>query len=444
MKEPKGTPAQGLFGATLGFFIGFAAVALFGITASKFQEVMRLSPLAVACLVATPSLTGALLRIPFAAWVDTTGGRKPFLALFTLSILGLGGLAAVVSFYYPARLTPSMYPVLLGLALLCGCGIAGFSVGVAQVSYWYPQKRQGSALAVFGGVGNLAPGIFSFVLPAAMATLGLAGSYLVWLGLLVAGTLLYAVFGRNAWYFQFLRQGLRPEAAKAAAATCGQTLFPARSLSESLRASARVWQTWALVCVYFTTFGGFMALTAWFPTYWKGCFGLSTPMAGLLTGTFSVLTSLVRVGGGVLADKLSEGGENTAVLSLLISIMGSIVMLDAHRYELAVPGVVLLAFGMGLCNAAVFKIVPQAVPNAVGGAAGWVGGLGALGGFVIPLVLGMAVGNLGRDGYSIGFITFIFLGLFSLALVWVLKYLHESPRAAAEPQIPMVLTNDIR
>ncbi|MDE3197042.1 MAG: MFS transporter, partial [Acidobacteriota bacterium] len=75
MKEIKGTPSQGLFGATLGFFIGFAAVALFGVTASRFQEAMHLSPLAVACLVATPSLTGALLRIPFSAWVDTTGGR---------------------------------------------------------------------------------------------------------------------------------------------------------------------------------------------------------------------------------------------------------------------------------------------------------------------------------------------------------------------------------
>ena len=437
MKEIKGTPAQGLFGATLGFFIGFAAVALFGVTASKFQEVMQLSPLAVACLVATPSLTGALLRIPFSAWVDTTGGRKPFLILLTLAIIGMAGLAAVVSLYYPQGLTPSMYPLLLGLALLCGCGIAGFSVGVAQVSYWYPQAKQGSALAVFGGVGNLAPGIFSFILPLALSSLGLAGSYLVWLALLILGTTLYALYGRNAWYFQFLAKGLSREEARAAAESCGQTLFPARSLSASLRTSAAVWQTWALVCVYFTTFGGFMALTAWFPTYWKAAFGLSTVTAGMLTGTFSVLTSIIRVGGGVLADKLSEGGENTSILSLLIMIIGAVVMLDAHRYELAVPGIVLLAFGMGLCNAAVFKIVPQAVPHAVGGAAGWIGGLGALGGFVIPLILGMAVRNLGPDGYGIGFILFIFLGLFSLGLMWVLKYVRTAPAAVSQHHVTL-------
>jgi NNP family nitrate/nitrite transporter-like MFS transporter len=435
MKQIKGTPSQGLFGATLGFFIGFAAVALFGVTASKFQEVMRLSPLAVACLVATPSLTGALLRIPFSAWVDTTGGRKPFLILLTLAILGMSGLAAIVSLYYPAGLTPSMYPLLLVCALLCGCGIAGFSVGASQVSYWYPQAKQGAALAVFGGVGNLAPGLFTFILPLALASLGLSRAYLVWLALLITGTALYALFARNAWYFQFLAQGMAPEKARASASSRGQTLFPARSLTASLRASASVWKTWALVCVYFTTFGGFMALTAWFPTYWKSHFGLTTLEAGLLTGTFSVLTSLIRVGGGMLADKLNEGGENTAILSLLVTIIGSVVMLDAHRYELAVPGIVLLAFGMGLCNAAVFKIVPQAVPNAVGGAAGWVGGLGALGGFVIPLILGVAVRNLGQEGYAIGFIVFIFLGLFSLGLTWILKYVRPASAVAAQPEL---------
>jgi hypothetical protein len=60
----KGTPAQGLWGATLGFFVGFAAVALFGPTAGRFREVMELSPVAVAFLVAMPALSGSLLQDP--------------------------------------------------------------------------------------------------------------------------------------------------------------------------------------------------------------------------------------------------------------------------------------------------------------------------------------------------------------------------------------------
>ena len=107
-------------------------------------------------------------------------------------------------------------------------------------------------------------------------------------------------------------------------------------------------------------------------------------------------------------------------------------MVDAREYELAIPGIVLLAFGMGVSNAGVFKIVPQAVPQAVGGAAGWVGGLGAFGGFVIPPVLAFAVNNLGKRGYAIGFIVFVFLALFSLSMAWVLKYMPESAREQSD------------
>ncbi|MFP3940627.1 MAG: MFS transporter, partial [Thermoanaerobaculia bacterium] len=423
--EIRGTPSHGLWGATLGFFAGFAAVALFGPTAARFREVMDLSPVAVGFLVAMPALSGSLLRIPFAAWVDTTGGRKPFLVLMGASLAGMAGLAAVVTLLYPERLTAGLYPLLLVLAILCGCGIATFSVGIGQVSYWFPQRRQGNALALFAGVGNLAPGLFSFLIPVALGTLGLSGSYLVWLAFLGAGTAAYALLGRNAPYFQLRQAGEAPDAARQAAQEAGQELFPAGSLKESLVVSARVWRTWALVVIYFTTFGGFIALTAWLPTYWSEFYGLGALAAGGFTALYSVLTSAIRIVGGVLSDRLQEGGENTGILALLIMLAGALVMTVAREYQLALPGVILLAVGMGVANAAVFKIVPQAVPRAVGGAAGWVGGLGAFGGFAIPPMLGFAVRDLGEPGYAIGFVVFVFLALISLAMVWILKYMPE-------------------
>jgi NNP family nitrate/nitrite transporter-like MFS transporter len=421
----KGTPNQSLLAATLGFFFGFAAVALFGPTASRFQEVMHLSPLMVAFLVAAPALSGSLLRIPFSAWVDTTGGRKPFLVLLVLSLLGMAGVLLVVYFLYPAHLARGLYPVLLALGILCGCGIATFSVGISQVSYWFPQSKQGKALAVFAGCGNLAPGIFSLLLPIALVAFSLANAYMAWLAFLAVGTVLYALLGRNAWYFQLVGQGLESEEARRIARERGQTLFPAGSLRDSLRISARVWKTWALVWIYFTTFGGFIALTAWLPTYWKSYFGVSVVTAGLLTALYSILTSVIRIAGGVLSDHLRKGGENTAILALLIMLVGALVMTGSTQLELALPGEVLLAIGMGVCNAAVFKLVPQAVPQAVGGAAGWVGGLGALGGFVLPPVMGFAVSDLGKRGYPIGFIVFVFLSIFALSMIWILKYTRE-------------------
>jgi NNP family nitrate/nitrite transporter-like MFS transporter len=437
MGKVKGTPGQGLTGATLGFFIGFAAVALFGPTAARFQQVMHLSPMAVGFLVAMPSLSGSLLRIPFSAWVDTTGGRKPFLVLLTLSVVGMAGLSAVVAFLYPAHLTAAYYPLLLLLAVLCGCGIATFSVGISQVSYWYSKKAQGSALAVFGGVGNIAPGIFSMLIPMALGSLGLTNSYLIWLGMLATGTVLYFLIGRNSPYFQLRAQGLDATEARRQAAAFGQVLFPAGSLKDSLAVSARVWRTWALVTIYFTTFGGFIALTAWLPTYWTAYFGMTPIQAGILTALYSVLTSLIRILGGLVSDKLREGGENTAILALFIMLMGALVMISSRDYQLAIPGEILLAFGMGICNAAVFKLVPQAVPKAVGGAAGWVGGLGAFGGFAIPPMLAFAVRDLGKAGYSIGFVVYLFLALLSLFMAWILKY-SEAESAEAVPLVQKV------
>jgi NNP family nitrate/nitrite transporter-like MFS transporter len=433
----RGTPKHGLFGATLGFFVGFAAVALFGPTAVRFREAMHLSPLALGFLVAMPALSGSLLRIPFSAWVDTTGGRKPFLVLLLLSILGMAGVWFIVATRYPGNLSPSLYPVLLGLGALCGCGIATFSVGISQVSYWFPQARQGRALAIYAGVGNLAPGAFSLVLPFALQTLGLAGSYLAWLAFLIVGTIGYWAYGRNAWYFQLRGSGVSADEARIEARRAGQELFPAKTTLETLKISAGVWQTWALVGVYFTTFGGFVALTSWLPTYWTSAFAIGVVGAGLLTAMYSLTASGMRIVGGVLADSLYEGGQNGSILSLLIMLSGAIVMTTALSFELAIPGVLLLAIGMGIANAAVFKIVPQVVPQAVGGAAGWVGGLGAFGGFVIPPMMAFAVKDLGRPGYAIGFIIFVVLALLSLALTWIVKYARapEAPaRSAARVQ----------
>lgn len=91
--------------------------------------------------------------------------------------------------------------MLLLLGVLCSCGIATFSVGVGQVSYWFPQRRQGSALGVYAGIGNMAPGIFSLLLPLSLTNWGLFPSYLAWLVFLVGGTIIYFITGGNACYF---------------------------------------------------------------------------------------------------------------------------------------------------------------------------------------------------------------------------------------------------
>lgn len=425
MAQVKGNPRQGLFGATLGFFAGFAAVSLFGPTANRFKEVMELSPVMIGLLVAVPSLSGSLLRIPFGAWVDTTGGRKPFLFLLWLSVAGMIGLTAVVYFLYPDRLSSSLYPLLLLLGMLSGCGIATFSVGIGQVSYWFPQKRQGTALGTYAGVGNLAPGLFSFLLPVALSGWGLGGAYLAWLLFLVIGVVLYNFTGLNAYFFQLKEGGLSNEEARSQAQGLGQEIFPKGNAVETLVAAARIWKTWLLVIIYFTTFGGFIAMTAWLPTYWTSFYSVSGVTAGMLTALYSLTASAIRIPGGSFSDRW--GGERTALISLSAMLLGALLMTLSNTYWISIIGVVLMAIGMGVSNAAVFKLMPQYVPQAVGGAAGWIGGLGAFGGFAIPPILGAFVRWLGAPGYATGFVTYILMVVVSLGLALVLRQSRAAP-----------------
>ena len=423
----KGNPLQGLIMGTWGFFFGFAAVALYGPAARSFQQSMQLSGLLVGLLVAAPQLSGSLLRIPFGAWVDKSGGRLPMISLFGISIAGMWGLVFILSNVHP--ITASLYPLVLLFGVMSGCGVASFSVGVPQVSYWFPRNRQGTALGIYGGVGNLAPGLFTLILPFAMAAYGLAGSYLAWLGFLLLGTAIYGYLARDAWYFQLRDRGMSEDEAVSVAKSCGQELFPRASAWSGLLSAADDPRTWGLVFLYFVSFGGFLALTAWFPIYWVSLHSFSPQMAGILGGAgFSVLAALLRVYGGVLSEKI--GGERLALIAFTVLIAGAVLLTAITSFGVNLAGELLIAAGMGLANAAVFKMVPKYVPHAVGGASGLVGGLGALGGFVIPPVLGLFAGALGDAGYSGGFFSYVVLA--AAANMVVVGFIRRRNRAIAQ------------
>lgn len=425
----RGSAARTLVGTTLGFFVGFAAVSLFGPTAVLLKKSMGLSPVTAGLLVAAPSLTGSLLRVPFGAWVDTTGGRKPFIVLLALSALGLAGLLTLF-LVHPAGLTSGDLPLLILCGALAGSGIAVFSVGIGQVSYWYRDARQGTALATYAGLGNVAPGLFALALPVIIASLSMTGAYAAWLLMLLVGIGLYAWLGAPAPFFQMWRQGsgLPRSRAMEIAQQHGQELFPSGGVREALLATARMSETWLLVALYFTSFGGFLALTAWLPTFWAEHFGVTITIAGALTMLYSVLASVIRVPGGVVSDRI--GGERTALGSFAIMGVGALVMALGHSVAIAAAGSVLLAVGMGCANAAVFKMVPTHLAKAGGGAgAGWVGGIGAFGGFVLPPLLGVLVAWRGTGtGYALGCGVFVVLAGVAMVVTWML-----SARGATAP-----------
>jgi nitrate/nitrite transporter NarK len=406
-----------LFWTTLAFFGGFAGVSAFGPIVSKLKVSLALSPLLMGLLAASPALSGSLLRIPFGAMVDRTGGKKPILILLALAAAGIAGIT-LMFWIYPVPF-PAQYPLFLLFGVLCGCGIAVFSVGIPSVSYWYPQKSQGSALAIYAGLGNLAPGMFALLLPYLVVSLGFTSSYVMWFGLIFALVILVLVFMKDAPYFQYREMGIEidPDALLLA---CGEELVPSGTAMQSLRKAASDWRTWILTCLYFVSFGGFIALTVWLPTYWAELFAMSLVKAGGLTALYSLSASLLRVLGGFASDRL--GGERVTLMSFIIVGIGALaMMLAAGSTGMAITGEVILALGMGFANAAVFKLVPKYSPAAVGGAAGIVGGLGAFGGFVIPPLMGLFVRINGAAGYAQGFGVFIGLSLLSIVLIAVLN-----------------------
>lgn len=418
----RGSPRQALIAGTIAFFGGFAAVALFNITVQSLAPLLGLGIIEIGVLVSIPMSTGALMRIPFSAWVETLGGRRVLLIQLFIASLGMMGIILTIYFFSEGILRNKLltYCLLLLFGALAGVGISVFSPGVTYVSYWFPKTKQGTALGIYAGLGNTAPGIFTAILPHVLAILGLLGAYIVWLAFLLSTAIVFFLIGHDAYYYQLIRRGLSREEALREAARRGEELFPTYSAVKSLKISAMNWRVWLLVIMYMTSFGGFVALTAWLPTYWTKYIGVSSAMAGFLTGVlFSLLTSLIRVAGGYLSDKL--GGEIVALYSYATVLAGSIIFITSRDFTTSLLGEIVTGVGMGMANAAVFKMVPKYAPEAVGGASGWVGGIGAAGGLLFPPILALFVFVFGLPGYAIGFVLFVIFSIVSILFSMILR-----------------------
>merc|ERR1719161_1776508 len=182
-------------------------------------------------------------------------------------MMGMLGLSVLMSRSDDNLATMSgVYPMILLCGFLAGCGGAIFVVGAGQSAYWFPADKQGSVLGAYGGIGNLPPGLVVLGFPVAHKMFSFFQIYVGWLTLLLLGTALYFFLGQNAWYFQLKQQGMQPlEAESVARDQYRQELFPKGSATESLKLAVINSKTWGLVALYFTSFGGYLAMTNWLP-----------------------------------------------------------------------------------------------------------------------------------------------------------------------------------
>lgn len=163
-----GQQNRALWGSTVAFTICFAVWTIFSIIGVQIKQDLGLSETQFGLLVGTPILTGSLIRLALGVWADQYGGRR----IFSLVMLS-GALATFLLSY------AHTYPQVLVAAL--GVGIAGgsFAVGVAYVSRWYEQDKQGTALGIFGA-GNVGAAFTKFIAPFVMIAYGWQSVAQIW------------------------------------------------------------------------------------------------------------------------------------------------------------------------------------------------------------------------------------------------------------------------
>lgn len=365
-----------------------ACFAVFGSLSAMMPEVRRTLHLSESqkwLAIALPVLLGSLGRIPLGILADRLGGRRVFALTLVASIIPVFLLGLVTS-----------YPMLLLCGFFVGIALASFAVGVSFVSPWFSATRQGYALGVYGA-GNIGQAIASFGAPVVAGLLGYRWGFWAW-GVLAAVVLVaWLLLARDA-----PRRG------------------PAKTWGDFLRPLARP-RSWGLGLYYFLTFGGFVAMALSLPVLLTEQFHLSKVDAGFRTAGFIVLATLSRPIGGILADRI--GGAR--ILAVVFPVTAACALLMSRPVmDTFTVGALGMAAAIGLGNGAVFKLVPQLFPEAVGSVTGLVGAAGGLGGFFPPLVLGELKRQTGS--YAPGFLCLAAFSLLCLGLVLLTRPRSEA------------------
>ncbi len=142
-------------------------------------------------------------------------------------------------------------------------------------------------------------------------------------------------------------------------------------------------------------------------------FHLTPKDAGFRTAMFIVIATVMRPIGGWLSDKV--GGRAMLTIAFPAVVLAAVFLAIGGMVPFTI-GAIGLAITIGLGNGAVFKLVPEYFPTAVGSVTGLVGAAGGLGGFFPPVVLGLLKKSTGS--YTLGF---VFLGICAAVCLLVVR-----------------------
>jgi MFS transporter, NNP family, nitrate/nitrite transporter len=386
-----------LFAAFLYFDFCFAVWVLNGAMAPFISESFTLTPAQKGFMISVPILAGALMRFPLGVMAQYIGRKNAAMVEMVLIMLAMGYGFLMVN----------TYDEVLAMGVLLGIAGASFGVALSLGSGWYPPQYKGLAMGL-AGAGNSGTVLAVLLAPPLATRFGWQAVYGFAAVSMLIPFVVMAVYAKEP-----------PDREKQSFRQHIACLFEKDG--------------WAFSLIYVVTFGGFIGLSSFLPTYFYDQFKVTKIEAGQLTMLAALMGSGIRIVGGWLSDRW--GGVNTLSLVLVV-VMVSVVLAGLQTTVTATTLCLMLCFAaLGAGNGALFQLVPLRWPLTTAVAGSMIGELGALGGGFIPNAMGMSKQYTGT--YLWGFVAFAAVAgcmLIMLRLVqirWTRTWAERGGRARA-------------
>ena len=412
--------------------IGFSVWLIWSIVATKLPAAgFHYSTDELFQLVAIPGLIGSLMRFPYTFAVTTFGGRNWTIFSASVLLIPTFGLAYFVS--HPE--TP--FWLMLLVASTAGLGGGNFASSMANISFFYPDRMKGWALGLNAAGGNIGVSTVQLLTPILMGV----GLINLDLAAPVSG-----VFLQNAGLMWVLPIGI----AVFGAIFFMNNLTSAKSSFRNQLAIIKRKHTWIMAFIYIGTFGSFIGYSAAFPLLIKTQFPAVTIAIAFLG---PLVGSVSRPFGGLLADKI--GGAIITFWNFIAmagATIGVLYFVNTRDFDGFLVMFLILFVTTGIGNGSTYRMIPSifreenlrkaqgkgeagralAMKTAgieSGAALGFIGAVGACGGYFIPSSFGKSIAATGGPALALEF----FLGFYvvCLALTWWFYLRRTSEQASA-------------
>ncbi|MCC7080877.1 MAG: NarK family nitrate/nitrite MFS transporter [Burkholderiales bacterium] len=396
-------------------------------------------------LAALPALVGATLRIFYSFMVPIVGGRR-WTVFSTLSLL-----IPAVGIGIAVQDTDTPFAVMVVLAAFCGLGGGNFSSSMANISFFFPKERKGSALGLNAGLGNLGVSAVQFMVPLAISV-GIFG----WFGGAPIMVIMPDGSPKNLWLQNAGFVWVLPILVSSLLAFL--MMNDIADAKASFREQAVIFRSrhnWLMSWLYLGTFGSFIGFSAGFPLLIRSQFPGVNPLEFAWMGPF--LGALIRPFGGWLSDRI--GGARVSFwtfVAMALGVWGVLQFLPSGGATGNLTGFfvcfMLLFAASGIGNGSTFRMIPviftdeclaaaQKNPDAgedvrdaairegnrqAAAVLGFTGALGAYGGFFIPKSYGTSIALTGSPHAALW--AFIVFYVTCIAITWWLYARRNAPR----------------